>query len=100
MFAAVFTAVFVVPSASAASVTAASAAVAAAAVVVAAAAEADRLELELNAGHDLDSQNLATFLTIPKILEMSIGHVLTVECIEEGMPTVVARYLDICKGSA
>lgn len=67
---------------------------------VAAAAEADRLELELNAGHDLDSQNLATFLTIPKILEVSIGHVLTVECIEEGMPTVVARYLDICKGSA
>jgi pyridoxine 5-phosphate synthase len=67
---------------------------------VAAAAEADRLELELNAGHDLDSQNLATFLTIPKILEVSIGHVLTVECIEEGMPTVVARYLDICKRSA
>jgi len=66
----------------------------------AAAAEADRLELELNAGHDLDSQNLATFLTIPKILEVSIGHVLTVECIEEGMPTVVARYLEICKGSA
>ena len=67
---------------------------------VAAAAEADRLELELNAGHDLDSQNLATFLTIPKILEVSIGHVLTVECIEEGMPTVVGRYLEICKGSA
>jgi len=65
-----------------------------------AAAEADRLELELNAGHDLDSQNLATFLTIPKILEVSIGHVLTVECIEQGMPTVVAKYLEICKASA
>ncbi len=67
---------------------------------VAAAAEADRLELEINAGHDLDSQNLAKFLTIPNILEVSIGHVLTVECIEQGMPTVVANYLDICKASA
>lgn len=65
-----------------------------------AAAEAQRLELEVNAGHDLDSQNLATFLTIAGILEVSIGHVLTVECIEEGMPTVVAKYLDICQASA
>lgn len=67
---------------------------------IAAAEEADRLELELNAGHDLDSQNLATFLTVPKILEVSIGHVLTVECIEQGMPTIVAKYLEICKASA
>ncbi len=65
-----------------------------------ASAEAQRLELEVNAGHDLDSHNLATFLTIPGILEVSIGHVLTVECIEQGMPTVVANYLDICKASA
>lgn len=67
---------------------------------VEAAAEAERMELEVNAGHDLDSHNLATFLTIPKVLEVSIGHVLTVECIEQGMPTVVAKYLDICKASA
>lgn len=66
----------------------------------AAAAEAERMELEVNAGHDLDSHNLATFLTIPKVLEVSIGHVLTVECIEQGMPTVVAKYLDICKASS
>ena len=65
-----------------------------------AAAEAGRLELELNAGHDLDSQNLAIFLTIPKILEVSIGHVLTVECIEQGMQPVVASYLKICEASA
>ena len=65
-----------------------------------AAAEAQRMELEVNAGHDLDSNNLATFLTIPGILEVSIGHVLTVECIEQGMPTVVNKYLEICKASA
>jgi pyridoxine 5-phosphate synthase len=66
----------------------------------AAAVEAERMELEINAGHDLDSQNLATFLTIPNVLEVSIGHVLTVECIEQGMSTVVANYLEICENSA
>ncbi|PID46877.1 MAG: pyridoxine 5'-phosphate synthase [Proteobacteria bacterium] len=65
-----------------------------------AATEAQRLGLEVNAGHDLDSNNLATFLTIPGILEVSIGHVLTVECIEQGMQAVVANYLDICREAA
>ncbi|PWQ94466.1 pyridoxine 5'-phosphate synthase [Leucothrix arctica] len=67
---------------------------------VAAAAQAEHMELEINAGHDLDSENLPTFLTIPNILEVSIGHVLTVECIEQGMESVVAKYLDICSASA
>lgn len=58
---------------------------------------AQQLGLGVNAGHDLDSNNLSTFLTIPSILEVSIGHVLTIECIIEGMPKVVKRYLDICK---
>lgn len=58
---------------------------------------AQQLGLGVNAGHDLDSQNLATFLQIPDILEVSIGHVLTIECIQEGMPVVVKRYLDICQ---
>ena len=62
--------------------------------------KAQELGLGVNAGHDLDSHNLATFLTIPKILEVSIGHVLTIECIELGMPTVVKKYLDICNNSA
>ncbi len=57
---------------------------------------AQNLGLGVNAGHDLDSKNLATFLQIPKILEVSIGHVLTIECIEQGMLTVVKKYLDIC----
>ncbi|MEY4642620.1 MAG: hypothetical protein RLZZ227_2614 [Pseudomonadota bacterium] len=52
--------------------------------------------LGLNAGHDLNLRNLAQFLTIPGILEVSIGHALTVECIEQGMDKVVARYLAIC----
>lgn len=60
-------------------------------------AEAARAEgLGLNAGHDLNLRNLADFLRIPGILEVSIGHALTVECIEQGMERVVAQYLRIC----
>ena len=66
----------------------------------AAAVEAQCLSLGVNAGHDLDSDNLADFLKIPGILEVSIGHVLTVECLEQGMPSVMTKYLDICKASA
>jgi pyridoxine 5-phosphate synthase len=59
---------------------------------------ARKLGLELNAGHDLDLSNLAKFLTIDGILEVSIGHAFTVECIERGMKPVVADYLKTCKG--
>lgn len=52
----------------------------------------------VNAGHDLDLNNLPAFLTIEGILEVSIGHVLTVECIEQGMAIVVSQYLKICHG--
>jgi len=61
-----------------------------------AAARAQQLGLEVNAGHDLDLNNLPDFLSIPGILEVSIGHVLTIECIEQGMEKVTARYLEIC----
>ncbi|MCP4791021.1 MAG: pyridoxine 5'-phosphate synthase [Gammaproteobacteria bacterium] len=62
----------------------------------AAATKAQELSLGVNAGHDLDSQNLADFLCIPNVLEVSIGHVLTVECIERGMVSVISDYLAIC----
>jgi pyridoxine 5-phosphate synthase len=62
----------------------------------AASLEAQRLGLGVNAGHDLDLVNLPKFLTIEGILEVSIGHVLTIECIEHGMQSVIGKYLDIC----
>jgi len=61
---------------------------------------AQKLGIGVNAGHDLDSSNLAKFLTIKDVLEVSIGHVLTIECIEKGMDRVVKKYLDICKQNA
>ena len=57
---------------------------------------AQKLGIEVNAGHDLNLKNLAKFLTIDGILEVSIGHELTVESIELGMVEVMKRYLEIC----
>ncbi len=52
--------------------------------------------VQVNAGHDLNLNNLARFLSIGDILEVSIGHSLTVECLELGMAAVIQRYLAIC----
>lgn len=59
------------------------------------AARARALGIGLNAGHDLDLNNLATFLQIPGIEEVSIGHALVVESLEQGMDAVVHQYLAI-----
>ena len=58
----------------------------------AAATEATTLGLGLNAGHDLDLRNLGRFLTIPLILEVSIGHALVVESLEQGLENVIRQY--------
>ena len=63
----------------------------------AAAIRAQELGIGVNAGHDLDLKNLAKFLEIGNVLEVSIGHVLTIECIEFGMHTVIKRYLERCR---
>jgi len=65
-----------------------------------AALRATQLGLGLNAGHDLDLANLGEFLTIPSILEVSIGHSLIVESLDQGVDKVVARYLALCAEAA
>lgn len=64
----------------------------------AAAAKAGELGIGINAGHDLDLQNLAKFLQIPNILEVSIGHALVVESLQMGVTEVIKRYLAIVNG--
>lgn len=61
----------------------------------AAAERARQAGLGVNAGHDLNLDNLSRFLEIPDILEVSIGHALVVECIDHGLEAVIARYLKI-----
>lgn len=61
---------------------------------VAAAEEARRLGLGLNAGHDLNLQNLSYFLrTIPFVDEVSIGHALISDALYFGLENTVTMYL-------
>ncbi|MEH6635244.1 MAG: pyridoxine 5'-phosphate synthase [Halioglobus sp.] len=48
--------------------------------------------LGLNAGHDLDLNNLPRFATIAGLQEVSIGHALTVDAIAMGLANAVAAY--------
>jgi pyridoxine 5-phosphate synthase len=64
-----------------------------------AATQATKAGLGVNAGHDLNLQNLARFITIPDILEVSIGHAFVAECIESGIEMVMKRYLKILGAS-
>ena len=48
--------------------------------------------LGLNAGHDLDLNNLPRFATIAGLREVSIGHHLTVDAIRIGLADAVAAY--------
>ena len=55
----------------------------------------------LNAGHDLNLENLAWFLDqVPHIQEVSIGHALICEALYEGLEKVIKNYLKICAGKS
>lgn len=59
-----------------------------------AALRAKQLGLGLNAGHDLNSQNLKYFAQhIPDLLEVSIGHALISEALYLGLENTVQIYL-------
>jgi pyridoxine 5-phosphate synthase len=50
--------------------------------------------LAINAGHDLNQQNLPRFLAgVPGVLEVSIGHALVADAIEAGLAATVRGYL-------
>ena len=49
--------------------------------------------LGLNAGHDLNLDNLARFCSIPGILEVSIGHALICDALKMGLRQAVESYL-------
>ena len=52
------------------------------------------LSVGVNAGHDLNRDNLAEFLrAVPGVLEVSIGHALIADALELGYSATVAAYL-------
>jgi pyridoxine 5-phosphate synthase len=55
--------------------------------------------LGVNAGHDLNLENLAQFCQqVPNVLEVSIGHALMAEALEMGLTNTVKAYLGILSG--
>jgi pyridoxine 5-phosphate synthase len=59
-----------------------------------AANEANRLDIGINAGHDLSLDNIEFFSTqIPNLKEVSIGHALICEALYEGLEDVIKSYL-------
>ena len=58
-----------------------------------AARRAGELGLGVNAGHDLDLHNLAAFVSIGGIAEVSIGHALIADALEFGLSAAVRKYV-------
>ena len=54
--------------------------------------------LGINAGHDLDLDNLVLYRTLPGLAEVSIGHALLGRAIFEGLDNVVREYLAALSG--
>jgi pyridoxine 5-phosphate synthase len=63
--------------------------------------EAAELALELglgiNAGHDLNLDNMTLFRNLPGLREVSIGHALTVDALRLGLTNTVKAYLALCE---
>ena len=51
--------------------------------------------LAVNAGHDLNLDNLGTFLTIHGIAEVSIGHAIISDALNFGLRDTIRRYLEV-----
>ena len=61
---------------------------------VKAAKVANKLDIGINAGHDLNLENTAFFAkNIPQLLEVSIGHALISESLYLGFENVIPMYL-------
>ncbi len=56
---------------------------------------AHSLGLAVNAGHDLDLDNLVLFRQLPHLAEVSIGHALMARALFAGLSKVVREYLDV-----
>ena len=60
---------------------------------ISAAEKANELGLEINAGHDLDLQNLQLFKkSIPNLKEVSIGHALVCDSLYLGFQNTIQLY--------
>ena len=63
-----------------------------------AATHAHERGLGVNAGHDLDLENLPLFTTVPHVLEVSIGHALISRALFMGLDRAVREYIAAAAG--
>ena len=56
---------------------------------------ANEINIEVNAGHDLNLKNLATLLSYGDIKEVSIGHALISESLIYGIENTIQKYIKI-----
>lgn len=54
--------------------------------------------LGVNAGHDLDLENLPLFRSIREVAEVSIGHALIADALDMGLASAVEAYLKVLAG--
>ena len=66
---------------------------------VRAARKAHEVGLGVNAGHDLNLENLGKFCSIPNIAEVSIGHALIADALDVGLFNAVQAYVSILEGA-
>ena len=71
------------------------------AAFAAAAQAAQRIGLGVNAGHDLNRDNLGAFLAaVPGVLEVSIGHAFIADALELGMADAVRAYRRVIESAS
>ena len=58
---------------------------------------ASKLNLSVNAGHDLNLKNLSYLVDIGNINEVSIGHAIIVDSLHYGFEETIKKYLDIIR---
>ncbi len=59
-----------------------------------------QMGIGVNAGHDLSQANLRHLISsVPQINEVSIGHALICEALEQGLQTTVTNYLSLLKST-
>lgn len=54
------------------------------------------LGMGVNAGHDLNLNNMMLYKSLPGLQEVSIGHALTVDALKSGFDNAISAYLQCC----
>ena len=67
--------------------------------LVSASEQAHGLGLRVNAGHGLNYENLRSFLTVPHLVELNIGHSIVSRAMQVGIGVAVRQMLDLMKSN-